>query len=180
MKKLMTLLCLIIMMMNFNVSFALDLCQAIALEDVSAIESPKSIIKKGEFLTAITQYNLPDELSKEPYFCAHGDYCYPTHIIKNGIRVEALRLTNCKIVGNSVELIRSKVDPATLRAHDIDEKLISLGMSIACAANATEFYLKKPKSKCGKLVQHALEGNPTAIELIEKDPDYCCNYWKIK
>ena len=164
------------MMMNFNLSFASDLCEAIALEDVSAIESPESIIKKGELDTSITQYNLPDESSREPYFCSHGGYCYPTHIIKNGIRTEALRLTNCKIVGDSVEVIRSKVDSSTLRFNDVDEKLQSFGMCNACAGNATDFYLKKPKSKCGKLVKQALEGNPTAIQLLQENPDYC--NWK--
>lgn len=49
-------------------------------------------------------------------------------------------------------------------------------MCNAYAGNATEFYLKKPKSKCGKLVKQALEGNPTAIQLLQENLDYCT--WK--
>lgn len=110
------------------------------------------------------------------FYNSHGSYCYWTHIIKNGIRIEALRLTNCKIVGDSVQVIRSKVDSSTLRFNDVDEKLQSFGMCNACSGGATEFYLKKPKSKCGKLVKQALEGNPTAIQLLQENPDYCT--WK--
>jgi hypothetical protein len=77
-------------------SHAADICKAIALRDVPAIEQPTSIIKRGDYDDAITQFRV-DKDTGDTSFCSHGGYCYPTHILDNGNKMEALRLTNCKV-----------------------------------------------------------------------------------
>ena len=64
-----------------------DICEAVALRDVRAIEDSSSIIKGGEHDTAITQYTVNKETGLKA-FCSHGGYCYPA---------ESLQLTNCAI-----------------------------------------------------------------------------------
>jgi hypothetical protein len=49
----------------------------VAIIDVAAKEDSDSIMKKGELLTAITQYR-PDERT----YCEHGGYCYPAKDVK--------------------------------------------------------------------------------------------------
>src|SRR5262249_50691524 len=75
---------------------AADICKAIALRNVPALEAPESVLKRGEYDAAITQYRV-NKKTGSTSFCSHGGYCYPTHIVENGAKVEALRLTNCKI-----------------------------------------------------------------------------------
>ena len=38
-------------------------------------------------------------------------------------------------------------------------------MCSACANNATNYYIKQPNSKCGKVVKSALEGNSDSINI---------------
>lgn len=164
-------------------SQAADICEAIALRDVPAIESPTSILTRGEHDTAITQYRV-DKKTGVTSFCSHGGYCYPTHVIANGQKVEALRLTNCKIAKRSpynapdeitydVDVIRSKVPAVTLKYDDLDNRLLEMGLCSACAANAASFYIKKPNSACAQLTKKALEGNPIAAEKLREFPDFC-------
>ena len=166
-----------------NESLSADLCEAIALRDIAAIESPDSVLQRGEHDTAITQYRL-NKLTGMTSFCSHGGYCYPTHVYIKGKKIEALRLTNCKIgkpsdsddeeVTYSVDVVRIKNNSAKLRKDDLENKLLDMGLCNACADNVAEFYLKKPKSSCGKLAKQAIEGNPDAIEkLVNNFPDYC-------
>jgi hypothetical protein len=64
-----------------------DLCEAIALRDVPAIEDPSSILKRGEHDTAITQFRV-DKKTGATSYCSHGGYCY---------LAEALQLTSCRM-----------------------------------------------------------------------------------
>lgn len=164
-------------------AFAADICEAIALRDVPALENPSSILQRGERDTAITQYRV-NKATGMASFCSHGGYCYPTHVFVDGRKVEALRLTNCK-VGKmddyddpddffySVDVLRSKVSPRDLRIDDVDNRLLEMGLCSACAGNAAHYYVDLPRSKCARLVKAALEGNPAALNTLRNDPQYC-------
>lgn len=147
-------------------TFAADICKAIALRDVPAVEAPDTILKKGDLDTAITQYRVSK--TGRASFCSHGGYCYPA---------AGLKLLNCKVgakgdfddpddVFYEVDVIRSKVPPALLRYDDLDNKLLSMGMCSACASNAADTYLKRPNSPCGRTVRSALEGSPVATKAL--------------
>ena len=56
------------------------------------------------------------------------------------------------------------------------QKFSDIGLCSACADNVAQYYTHKPKSKCGKLAKHALEGNPHAVEELQTFPEYCT--WK--
>lgn len=179
---------LLITILSLNDALSADLCKAIALRDVAAIESPDSILQRGEYDEAITQYRVNKHTGMTS-FCSHGGYCYPTHVRINGKRIEALKLTNCKI-GNrdnfynedeifySVEVVRSKNKSSALRLDDLDNKFLEMGLCSACADNVATFYVRKPSSKCAKLAKQALEGNPIAAEKLLGFPDYCKWGWK--
>jgi hypothetical protein len=49
----------------------------VAIRDVAAKENSDSIMKKGELLTAITQYR-----PNEGIYCEHVGYCYPAKDVK--------------------------------------------------------------------------------------------------
>jgi len=51
--------------------------EGVVIRDVAAKEDPDSIMKKGELLTAITQYR-PDEGT----YCEHVGYCYRAKDVK--------------------------------------------------------------------------------------------------
>jgi hypothetical protein len=184
MSRLMLFLFLVTNSLTVIPSQAADICEAVALRDIPALESPESILKRGEHDTAITQYRV-NKKTGETSFCSHGGYCYPTHVIEGGIRVEALRLTNCKVgdpepptlpdeeeLYYSVDVIRSKNSPAALKIDDLDNRLLDLGLCSACASNAAWLYVNEPGSRCAKLVKRALEGNPSALETL-KNSNYC-------
>jgi hypothetical protein len=163
---------------------AADICTAVALRDVPAIEDSSSMLKKGQFDTAITQYRV-NKRTGETSFCSHGGYCYPIRIQVGGGLLEALKLTNCQVADNrppfdegeyldyEVEPIRTKVPPALLRYDDLDNKLLAMGLCSACADNVTQYYLKQPNSQCAKLTRSALEGNPEATQALQEFPPYC-------
>ena len=167
--------------MTSNV-FAADLCKAIALRDVPAIESPDSILQKGEHLTAITQYR-ENKNTKMTSFCSHGGYCYPRHVYINGEKIEALQLTNCKIgkvedsddedIYYSVDVERKKNSTKELKKDDLENKFLEMGLCSACADNVAQFYINEPSSECAKLAKEALEGNPEAASKLQEFPDYC-------
>lgn len=60
-----------------------DICKAVALRDVAAIENPEAVISRGSYDEAITYYNV-NKQTKMTSFCSHGGYCYPTHVFVNG------------------------------------------------------------------------------------------------
>ena len=164
---------------------AADLCEAIALRDVPAIESPDSILQKGENLTAITQYR-ENKNTKLASFCSHGGYCYPRYVYINGEKIESLQLTNCKIgeavdsdeedIFYSVDVERKKNKATDLKKDDLENKLLEMGLCNACADNVAQFYIQQPSSECAKLTKEALEGNPEATSKLQEFPDYCT--WK--
>lgn len=90
MKGILLIVCVILPSKH---ALAVDLCKAIALRDVAAIESPDLVLQRGEYDEAITQYRV-NKHNGMTSFCSHGGYCYPTHVRVNGKRIEALRLTN--------------------------------------------------------------------------------------
>ena len=79
-----------------NDAWSASLCKAIALRDVAAIEAPDSVLPRGSYDHAVTQY-IVNKQTGMTTLCSHGGYCYPTHVRVNGQKVEAFRLTNCKI-----------------------------------------------------------------------------------
>lgn len=163
---------------------AADICAALALRDVPAIEDSGAILKKGQLDTGITQYRV-DKRSGETSFCSHGGYCYPIRIRVGEDILEALKLTNCQVADNrppfddgeyldyEVEPIRTKIAPALLRYDDLDNKLLAMGLCSACADNVAQYYLKQPNSRCAKVARSALEGNPEATQALLDFPSYC-------
>lgn len=71
------------------VAHAADICTALAIRDVPALEDSTSILKRGELDTAITQYRV-NKRTGETSFCSHGGYCYPTRVQVGGNLFEAL------------------------------------------------------------------------------------------
>jgi hypothetical protein len=171
---------------------AADSCSAVALMtipdwgDGDPADSRGNLLIKGQVDDAITQY-LVNRKTGNAVFCSHGGYCYPRYLTVDGQKVEALRLTNCKIgavetgfTGNGddtitydVDIDRSKASTATLKYDDLDNALLALGMCNACADNAADIYLKHPESRCGATVAAALAGNKQAIAALQAGPDYC-------
>jgi hypothetical protein len=142
---------------------AADICDAVALRDLPALEDPSSVLKRGEHDGTVTQYRI-NKKTGDASICSHGGYCYPAMITENGKRVETLHIANCKIgardsfddpdeVYYSVDVIRSKVPPLQLRIDDVDNRLLELGLCSACASNVAELYVNKPASHCAKLCQ---------------------------
>lgn len=159
-----------------------DLCNAKVLYSVSAVEDPSSMMESGSTLDSISQFNVNKHTGLRE-FCQHGGYCYPETITINGKTEKSLKLTNCTINKKesedadtefwSLNVIRSNISSEKLRFSDIENKLSGMGMCNSCADNATQYYIHKPDSKCGKIVKSALEGNPDAINELSGSPDYC-------
>jgi hypothetical protein len=161
---------------------AADLCLAIALRDVAAIEAPDRMLPKGSYDGAISGMHVVKNTGVTE-FCSHGGNCYPTHVKINGQRVEALRLTNCRVGGQvsdtadetiySVDVIREKNSPEALRIDDLDNRFLEMGLCSACADNVAVYYVRKPASQCAALARQALEGNPDAVKQLRNNPPYC-------
>ncbi len=171
---------------------AADICNAVALVDVpdwgggAPADASGSVLKKGEFDDAVTEYQV-NKKTGDAVFCSHGGYCYPRYLVKNGQKVEALRLTNCKIgsvetailgidddtITYDVDVDRSKNSAADLKEDDVDNALLNIGMCSACAGNAADIYIKHPESKCGATVGKALAGDEAAVGELQGNPDYC-------
>jgi hypothetical protein len=161
---------------------AADICRAIVLHDVAAKENAHAILRRGAYDRAITQYSV--DRNGIASFCSHGGYCYPTHVVEGGRKIEALRLTNCRITTRKafededetayeLDVIRSAVTPTELKVDDLDNRLIGLGLCSACANNAAWLSVHKPKSRCAQLTRKALAGNPAALADLKADPAYC-------
>lgn len=159
-------------------AFSADICKAVALRNVAAIENPESVIPRGSYDEAITQYNV-NKQTRMASFCSHGGYCYPTHVFVNGQKQEMLRLVNCKVgakdseddeqISYAVNVDRTRNSATALRADDVDNRLLELGLCSACASNVAAFYIRKPNSACGRLAKQALEGNPVAVGKLRDD-----------
>lgn len=164
-------------------AWASDICTAIAIRDVPAIESPDTILKAGEIDRAVTEFRI-DKRTGRTSLCSHGGECYPTHVKSGGDLLEALRLQRCKVsydhpyetqtvIIYGVDPIRSETPPAQLRYNDLFNRFSELGLCSACADNVTQYFMKKPDSACAKLALSALEGNPDALRTLTNDPPYC-------
>jgi hypothetical protein len=56
---------------------------------------------------------------------------------------------------------------------NIKQKFSDMGLCSACADNVTQYYRKKPDSRCGALAKKALAGNPEAETELIAFPSYC-------
>src|SRR3984893_17985666 len=132
--QLMPLLSIALGLIAFNrPTSSADLCKAIVLKDLPAIENPASMLARGDYDTAITQYQK-DKFYGTTSFCSHGGYCYPTHVKVRGQTIEALRLLNCKVgtpisedkneIIYSVEVDRSKNTTEDLHREDLDNRFL--------------------------------------------------------
>lgn len=162
---------------------AADICEAVAIRDVPALEAATSVLRKGQLDTAVTQYRI-NKRTGQATLCSHGGYCYPMRVAVGGDLLEALKLTNCKVSDQApyddgedliydVEPIRSLVPHEVLRYDDLDNQLLAMGLCSACADNVAQYYLKQPNSRCAVLAKSALEGNPDALATLRGNPDYC-------
>jgi hypothetical protein len=79
-----------------------DNCSAIALVSVRAQEDPSSTIHKGNTVDAVNEYKV-DKKTGMGVFCSHGGLCYPRYVTVHGRKLEALRLTDCKIGARAPE-----------------------------------------------------------------------------
>jgi hypothetical protein len=160
-----------------------DICEAVAVRDVPAVEDSSSVLKKGQIDDAITRY-MVNKRTGLTFFCSHGGYCYPTRVEVAGDLLEALKLNNCRVLDkpdyddgeNIVYLvgpIRSKIPAARLRYDDLDNKFLEMGLCSACADNVVQYYIKQPKSQCATLARAALEGDPEALKTLREAPPYC-------
>jgi len=175
---------LALLTISSNDAASADLCKAIALRDVLAVEAPGSVLHRGAYDDAVTQYRVSRQTGMTT-FCSHGGYCYPTHVHINGKEIKALRLINCKIgeresedndnIFYSVDVDRSKNSANALQLNDLDNKFLAMGLCSACAGNVAIFYMKNPASPCAQLAKRALEGNPAAADKLRSFPDYCNN-----
>lgn len=174
MKKL---LLLIALSLGVNNAFSADLCKAIALRDIAPIGHTDSILRRGEYVEAISQYRV-DKRTAVATLCQHGGYCYPTDVMINGKKVEALKLTNCKVgkrddyedeyeIFYSVDVVRSKNTPQDLREDDLENKLLEMGVSNLPAAIFSEFYVRNPKSPINRVIDQATAGNQNAINFLQ-------------
>lgn len=162
-----------------------DICEATAVRDVPAIESPTSIIRKGGTDEAITQFRVNKTTGRTSY-CSHGGYCYPTHVQVGDDLLLALKMTNCKPSSNAydddgssaeiiygVDVIRSLIPKDKMRREDVKNRLLQMGLCSACADNVAQYYTVQPKSQCAQLAQSALEGNPESTHKLLEGPEYC-------
>ena len=169
-----------------NVAFAANICDAVALYSVPAEENPSSILKRGEFLGGINALQF-SKRTGEIKFCSHGGYCYPTSVVIDGKKVEALILTNCS-VGEAelhekndpetyyrLNVVRSRVAPRELLKDDTNNALLQKGLDSASAGNAASAYAYKPESLCSRVVAQVLKGSKKALDKIVNDDIGCEN-----
>lgn len=158
---------------------AADICRVKVLQNIAPVGSPEYPIRKGQYISAITQYTEwePGQM----VFCQHGGGCYPERVfVKGKGAVKALQLVNCRVIKKhgefAVEAVRSANSASRLRQDNIEDQLIDFGMSSAGADNASRKYIKNPSGQCGRLVKSALEGNPDARRTLSKHPKFCLGY----
>ncbi len=168
---------------------AYDICEAKVLASLKTKDNPTPYYQVGDTISAITQYWFDVE-TQEFTLCQKGGGCYPQFISRNGKKIETLKLNKC-VVGPVISVSSSTVEyslipdrknisSSALRSHYVSNRLVSLGIGIAPAENAAEYYIKRPNSQCGKLVKQVLEGNPGAFNTLEQSPKYCKWDWNSK
>ena len=164
-------------------SQAADVCKALALTNVPAIESPTSVLHKGDYDLAITEYVINKQTGQHE-FCSHGGYCYPTEVSENGTTVEALRLTNCKVRSvvalddndetvHELDYETSQFSSTELRRIRLEDKLITMGLGSVDANNTAYITVTQPHSRCAQLTNKAISGDSTAINELTTSPSFC-------
>ena len=161
---------------------AKDICEAVSLRDVRAIQNPDAIIKKGTILDSISQYNV-DKKTTLAEVCRHGDYCYPVNVIEGGKKIDVLRLTNCKVgtprsvddtkTFYKLDVIQSKVSAEVLQSAEFERKLGALGFSNSFAGNAAYMLEKNPKSLCVQLAKKSVAGDKVSLNELRNHTEYC-------
>ena len=131
-------------------------CKAVALRDTHYIETPDTLIRRGQ-VESFTTDNGAD-------LCQHGGYC---------VKRRDFRLIDCDAHLNP---IRTKANAGDARYSDIEDTLVAMGLCNACAANAASWYTYRPSSPTGMLVKAALEGNPVAKQKLQQGWDYIPSY----
>ena len=171
-----------------SAALADDYCKAVALTQVppDGETDPAAIatdsLKPGDIDEAISGYSV-DKKTGRGVFSAHGGDAHPRFLMRGGQRVEALRLTNCRIGAKSSET-RDEVDYDVVfesfaqfrdryEGHAIYYRLEALGLCPPCAGTAVDFYLKHPGSRCAVLTGKALAGNRNALAVLQDPPGYC-------
>ncbi|MCE6957628.1 hypothetical protein LAZ40_00900 [Cereibacter sphaeroides] len=173
----------VLLCLSATTANAADICEAVAIRPVPALENPGSVLAKGEIDYAITTFRV-EKLTGRTSYCSHGGYCYPIHVVSGGDLLEALRMTNCAVIEGapyddgtylnySVDVIRRAVPADELRYDDIENRFLEMGLCSACADNVTRHYLEKPAGSCGALARAAIEGNPEAMAALQQFPDDC-------
>lgn len=79
-----------------------DICNAEVLQQVASVDDPTSKMDPGESYDDVTQF-WRNKQTGETSFCQHGGHCYPSHVIINGQKTEAIRLKNCAVGGQVSE-----------------------------------------------------------------------------
>jgi hypothetical protein len=105
MKKL--LFSVLILCLSYSVR-ASESCNAKVLTNIGAMESPQSVLEKGQIIEDVTAYNKVI-FKKSGYiddnFCQHGGLCYPAHISIKDKQIKSIQLLDCKI-GKLVEVTK--------------------------------------------------------------------------
>jgi hypothetical protein len=164
------------------VAGAEDQCEAVALNDVPAIEQPDSVKKQGEKEFGVTQYRV-DKATGTSSLCSHGGYCYPTRVKISGVLRDGLALTNCTVITKdpyhdsgldiySLDEVPSLFSPPQLAIARVAGELLNLGFSEA-STKIAYLYVLQPKSLCAKLVKNALAGNKQALDKLQSSSVYC-------
>ncbi len=71
-------------------------CEADVLYEVASVEDSSSKMEAGTTFDYVTQFRR-NKQTGETTFCQHGGYCYPTHVVIGGKKIEAIRLNNCSV-----------------------------------------------------------------------------------
>lgn len=147
-----------------NAAFAGDEgCDAVAIQDTSAIEDSSSVVKKGETIQSI-HIQDSNSFGDPTKYAQEGGYSYPAINFK---------LLNCHIeqeysfdssgnsTGHKPELVLNNTPENynEILYNLIYNELSGDGMSEAGASNAAAVYLKSPDTVCGLKVRSILYGN---------------------
>lgn len=178
---------LIVWLMLFSsYSFAaMNPCEVEVMGSLQTEDDPDPYYKIGDTIKGITQYWFDVE-TQESVFCQKGGYCYPRYKNVDGNNIELLKLKQC-VIGKAeinehsilYSLIpdRSSIPSTVLKKHDVSNRLADIGIGLAIADNAAEYYIKKPESKCGLLTKQVLEGNKEAFNELSSGQKYCNWDW---
>lgn len=87
------------------------------------------------------------------------DYGFVKRSEVEGIK-EALGLDKRSSIGRRYQYSRERLS-------------YEMGLSSAASDNVAQYFTQEPNSKCGKLAESALKGNPKSIKVLQSEPEYC-------